>query len=207
MTQLKHRDLTIMKTLNIILSNDYKPYTDYYVIMKSLKSTMYFTHEMEVSMMKQYNDKIRIYNTWIPQTKILNHERIKLLVLHGGIGTVQEAIFCGVPMVSIPFEYDQPLNMEKAERIGVAYPMLNVSSFTVEQLINAIDSVMENEYYMERANVWSNAMKIYDGTPLMKWSIYCIVNNISHSMHLPVDSIKLKIEDEINDKSKKYTDG
>eukprot|EP01084_Bolivina_argentea_P284467 487553_1 len=204
MTQLKHRDLTLMKSLNTILSSDDKPYTNYYIIMTCLKSSMYFTHEIEVLMMKQYNDKIRIYNKWIPQTQILNHPRVKVIVLHGGIGTVQEAMFCGVPMVGIPFEYDQPLNMEKAERIGIAYPMLNVSSFTVQQLINAIDNVMLNDYYLKRINIWSKAMKIYDGTPLMKWSIYCVVNNISDLMHLPLNSIKLKMKEETNGNNTKY---
>eukprot|EP00483_Globobulimina_turgida_P011836 UN11858 len=111
-------------------------------------------------------------------------------------------MFYGVPMVSIPFEYDQPLNMEKAERIGIAYPSLNVSSFTPQQLINAINEVILklNKEYSKNAKIWANAMQIYDGKPLIKWSIYCIVNNISDLLHLPSNSVKLKvIKDKMND--------
>ena len=44
---------------------------------------------------------------WLPQVTILRHPSIHSAVLHGGLGGIQEALSSGVPIVVIPFLFDQ----------------------------------------------------------------------------------------------------
>ena len=44
---------------------------------------------------------------WLPQVTILRHPSIHSAVLHGGLGGIQEALSSGVPILVIPFLFDQ----------------------------------------------------------------------------------------------------
>ena len=44
---------------------------------------------------------------WLSQVTILRHPSIHSAVLHGGLGGIQEALSCGVPILVIPFVFDQ----------------------------------------------------------------------------------------------------
>ena len=44
---------------------------------------------------------------WAPQVTVLKHPSIHSAILHGGLGGVQEALSCGVPMIVLPFVTDQ----------------------------------------------------------------------------------------------------
>ena len=47
-------------------------------------------------------------STFVPQRALLREARV--LISHGGLGSVKEAIFAGVPLVVLPAIYDQPFN-------------------------------------------------------------------------------------------------
>jgi MGT family glycosyltransferase len=56
---------------------------------------------------------------WIPQLEIL--KRASLVVCQGGLGTIKESIYYGVPMIVFPLVNDQPRNATLVEhhRLGV----------------------------------------------------------------------------------------
>ena len=51
---------------------------------------------------------------WAPQLALLRHPSIHSAVLHGGMGGVQEALSCGIPIIVVPFFGDQ---LENAARV------------------------------------------------------------------------------------------
>ncbi|XP_059648469.1 UDP-glucosyltransferase 29-like [Cornus florida] len=56
---------------------------------------------------------------WAPQTRILGHSNIGGFVSHCGWSSVMEGIKCGVPIIAMPMQLDQPLNARVVEEVGV----------------------------------------------------------------------------------------
>ncbi|OCT98786.1 UDP-glucuronosyltransferase 3A1 isoform X2 [Xenopus laevis] len=83
---------------------------------------------------------------WISQNDLLGHPKARLLVTHGGINSVQEAIYHGVPMVAIPLFGDQFDNAVriKAKHLGTFIPSEELKA---EKLANAIRHIIGDESY------------------------------------------------------------
>ena len=80
--------------------------------------------------------------TWAPQIEVLNIA--SLAITHGGLGTVKECIFFGVPMIALPLGRDQFRNAEhiRHHKLGLE---LDVKNFTADELGNAITHVLTDE--------------------------------------------------------------
>lgn len=57
----------------------------------------------------------------VPQTCIL--ERVSAMILQGGLGSIKECIYFGVPMLIVPFVNDQPVNGVRVQRHGLGISM------------------------------------------------------------------------------------
>ncbi|KAG8456720.1 hypothetical protein GDO86_002485 [Hymenochirus boettgeri] len=79
---------------------------------------------------------------WVPQNDLLGHPKVRLLVTHGGINSLQEAVYHGVPIVGIPLFGDQRENLirVKGKKFGTFIPpeQLTAESFadTIQHIIN-----------------------------------------------------------------------
>jgi UDP:flavonoid glycosyltransferase YjiC (YdhE family) len=47
-----------------------------------------------------------------------------VFVTHHGLGSTHEAVACAVPMLSLPFFWDQPALARRAQELGVALPLI-----------------------------------------------------------------------------------
>ncbi|XP_066568291.1 UDP-glucuronosyltransferase 3A1 [Amia ocellicauda] len=56
---------------------------------------------------------------WLPQNDLLGHPKARLLVTHGGLNSLFEAVYHAVPVLGIPLFGDQFDNMVKAEAKGL----------------------------------------------------------------------------------------
>jgi zeaxanthin glucosyltransferase len=76
---------------------------------------------------------------WAPQLDLLRRARVTLT--HGGLGTVKECIFLGVPMVIFPISHDQPANAFRVVRhqIGVQGNFKTASPATLLDLVVKAD--------------------------------------------------------------------
>ncbi|NYF78052.1 glycosyltransferase [Granulicella arctica] len=57
-----------------------------------------------------------VVRSYVPLSKLL--PRAKILVHHGGIGTVSQAFAAGIPQLAVPFAHDQFDNAARMERLG-----------------------------------------------------------------------------------------
>ncbi|XP_070491430.1 UDP-glycosyltransferase UGT5-like [Chironomus tepperi] len=142
--------------------------------------------------------------SWLPLADVLAHPNVKLLIFHGGIFTLYEAIDRGVPMIAFPIAFDQPLNARILVDKGIGMEM-DLNNFDEFELSAAIQEMTKPKYaanlsklkalaYDQPINnrdliVWhvNNAIKNriayakdfgnmnYFGTPLNQILIYLIV--------------------------------
>lgn len=88
-------------------------------------------------------ENIRV-EKWLPQKSILAHSNIKLFITHGGLGSIAEAIYNGVPMVGIPFFGDQESNVEEIVHQGFGVK-IRKDELTEQNLFEAVQEILLNK--------------------------------------------------------------
>lgn len=58
---------------------------------------------------------------FVPQLEVL--KRTDVFITHGGMNSLNEALYFGVPVVVVPQQIEQGFNMRRLKKIGVAQPM------------------------------------------------------------------------------------
>jgi len=86
------------------------------------------------------------YVEWMPQNDILGHVNCKCFVTHGGMNSVQEAAYHGVPVVGTALLADQFDNIARCVRHGFGQN-LDTKSFTSETLVTKINNVFTDPTY------------------------------------------------------------
>jgi len=66
---------------------------------------------------------------WIDQFHVL--QETDLFITHNGLASTHEAIFHGVPMLSVPFFWDQPRLASRCRELGLASPLTEMPFGTV----------------------------------------------------------------------------
>jgi hypothetical protein len=122
---------------------------------------------------------------WFPQDDILAHPNVKLFISHGGLGSVVEAKFHGVPILGVPFFADQSGNVRKIVDEGWGI-LLNPKNLTEQSLEKSINAVLHDSRYNENARKLS---VLFRDRPLMPkqlaifWIEYVIRHRGASHMH------------------------
>ena len=124
---------------------------------------------------------IRIYSR-IPQNDLLGHKNTRLFITHSGNNGQYEAVYHGVPMVSLFFFLDQSHNAFRMvdHGFGVA---LDIKIFTSEQLLQAVGEVLSNDTYRQNIKKASAILHDYPMTgrkSVAHWMEHAIKFGSSH---------------------------
>ncbi|XP_021912895.1 UDP-glucuronosyltransferase 2C1-like [Zootermopsis nevadensis] len=92
---------------------------------------------------------------WLPQSDILAHPNVRLFITHGGLLSMQEAIYRGVPLLGIPIFGDQGLNMGRAVSAGYGLK-IDFVNVTTESLTWAIREIIETPTYF-----WNSLLSFF----------------------------------------------
>lgn len=90
----------------------------------------------------------------VPQIELL--KRCTAMVGHGGLSSVKECIFMGVPMLLVPFSYDEPGNAARVVYHGLGF-CLKAEEVSAKALGLRLDILLKEESY--RANARQMAQK------------------------------------------------
>uniref|UniRef100_A0A182LTR0 Uncharacterized protein n=1 Tax=Anopheles culicifacies TaxID=139723 RepID=A0A182LTR0_9DIPT len=85
---------------------------------------------------------------WLPQDAILAHPNLKLFITHGGLGSITEALYYGVPIIGIPMFGDQDGNVAKVVKEGWGV-MVSFDDLTEPLLSAAVQQVLGDPKYRE----------------------------------------------------------
>ncbi|KAH8242766.1 hypothetical protein KR032_001882, partial [Drosophila birchii] len=113
---------------------------------------------------------------WLPQADILAHPKVRVFIAHGGLFGMQEAVHRAVPVLGMPFYFDQNSNIKEATSAGYAIGM-DYRHISEEKLERALVELLTNPKY--KANM-DRASKIFRDRPLgamdtvMYWIDYII---------------------------------
>jgi MGT family glycosyltransferase len=89
-----------------------------------------------------------IVKHYVPQLEVLQHTHIFLT--HGGMNSVNEGLYYGVPLILYPQNADQPANAHRVEELGAGMKLQqeNISAGylwkTVEQMMNSYETFHKN---------------------------------------------------------------
>ena len=108
---------------------------------------------------------------WIPQNDLLGHPSTSLFISHCGNGGLYEALYHGVPMLGLPLFGDHTYNCKRIEDKG--YGVVLNFTMTAEDLLSAIQEVLQNPAYRTRAKIASAILKRDPQIPMDK-AIYWI---------------------------------
>ncbi|XP_029434707.1 UDP-glucuronosyltransferase 3A2 [Rhinatrema bivittatum] len=96
---------------------------------------------------------------WLSQNDLLGHPKARLFVTHGGINSVMESIYHGVPVVGIPLFGDQFDNMVRVEakQIGISLPPYQL---TADRFAKAMKQILEDDKYKRAAVALSKIQQL-----------------------------------------------
>ena len=116
---------------------------------------------------------------WLPQQDLLAHPNLKVFVTHGGLLSVQEAIYHGTILVGTPLANDQKPNLMHVERNNVGL-MLDWENLSVEVLVEAVQRALTDDTMAASMKTLSTRFKDTKEHPVKKaawWVEYVIRNN------------------------------
>jgi len=87
-----------------------------------------------------------LVSSWLPQQALLAHNNVKLIISHGGAGSFQEAICHQTPIVGIPLDGDQKMNINEVVLKGIGLK-LDWNSITEEALLDAVNKILNDDKY------------------------------------------------------------
>ncbi|XP_062553019.1 UDP-glycosyltransferase UGT5-like [Armigeres subalbatus] len=95
---------------------------------------------------------------WLPQDDILAHKNLKLFLTHGGLGSITEAMYHGVPVVGIPMFGDQDTNVAQVVKEGWG-ASVSFDDLTEEKLTAAIGEVLGKPGYAQTIETMASLYK------------------------------------------------
>lgn len=119
--------------------------------------------------------------------RVLGHPKIRAFVTHGGLLSMFETVYHGVPVVSLPVFCDHDSNAAKAEHDGYALK-LDLSTITAESLLWAIKKVIYDPKYREQVRKRQFLLRDQSETPLEKaiyWTEYVLRHNGAYHLQSP----------------------
>lgn len=99
----------------------------------------------------------------VPQIQVL--KRASVMITHGGINTVKECIFLGVPMIIFPVSSDQPMNAARIEYHGLGLRG-SFNKLSVELIQSLIGKIEQNPAFKTRVEAMRQKfIEIEDAEP------------------------------------------
>ncbi|XP_058120497.1 UDP-glucosyltransferase 2-like [Anopheles ziemanni] len=153
-------------------------------VFKSLKYDVLWKHDADLDLNGTTNIRME---RWLPQQDLLAHPNVKVFVMQGGQQSMEEAIDRHVPLVVIPFNFDQFGNADKVVERGIGRSVW-MERLTEESLREAILEVARNKRYKRNIARLGRLVRDQPMRPVEKavwWTEYVIRHGGVDHFHYP----------------------
>ncbi|KAG8303495.1 UDP-glucosyltransferase 2-like [Homalodisca vitripennis] len=117
-----------------------------------------------------------MYKHWLPQSDIIAHPNVRVLISHGGLASTTEAVHHAKPLIAIPFFADQFKNAWNVIYRGGGI-LLDFDSISQNEFSQALKAVLKNPDYTQNMRRLSQQFRDRPMTPLQTavyWTEYVI---------------------------------
>jgi MGT family glycosyltransferase len=119
---------------------------------------------------------------FVPQVELL--PKVDLFVTHGGMNSVHEGLYYGVPLVVLPQQAEQSLVAAQVVRNGAGVALATKPPFgkvTVEELRSAVDHVLSKDAYRQAAVRLGESFKAAGGPQRAADEIMAFARDTRHA--------------------------
>lgn len=102
---------------------------------------------------------IKVY-PFVPQLHILKHA--SAFVTHGGMNSLNEGLYFGVPVIVCPQQIEQAFNGRRLQKLGIA-KTLGTPNPSVEQLRNSIEDIINDKEIKRRSAAYGKTLQAAGG--------------------------------------------
>jgi MGT family glycosyltransferase len=106
-------------------------------------------------------DNVEVHR-WLPHAAVLRHAAV--FVCQGGMGSVQESLQHGVPMVVVAHHHEQQANAERIAELGLGVP-LDRATLTADAVLAAVERVVGDPEHARRAAALAAEGRAAGGAP------------------------------------------
>ncbi len=89
-----------------------------------------------------------VIQTWVPQTHLL--QRAALFVTHGGMNSLHEGLYCGVPLLLVPQQLEQIFNAHRVVELGAGL-MLSPAQLDAKSIRAAAAQLLHDSRFKTEA--------------------------------------------------------
>ncbi len=148
------------------------------ISLNALKKTNYrvvgaVTSIMDPEEFAPFNDRFYV-TRYLPAVQV--NELADIAVTHGGQGTLQNSVWAGKPMVGVPFQFEQQMNLDMMVRAGIGIK-IKMHEYTGERLLHEIRHILKNPSYTENAQKMSTVFRGTNGAENAAEIIMKYLNN------------------------------
>ena len=111
--------------------------------------------EVNIADLGELPKNIKAY-PFVPQLHILKYARA--FVTHGGMNSLNEGLYFGVPVIVCPQQLEQAFNGRRLEKFGIA-KTLKVKTPEASAIIQAVTEVVQDPVMHQKVNEYSALMK------------------------------------------------
>ncbi|CAD5126623.1 DgyrCDS14708 [Dimorphilus gyrociliatus] len=161
-------------------------------ILKNFKD-IHWIWSLKCQLDKEYSN-IHIFK-WIPQVYLLSKENCVLLISHGGLNSVYEAMYHSTPVLVLPLPADSMDNSVRFKRHG-ALEILPFHTKGVSSLNEYIFKMLKVKSYSESARRVSSLLNSQKPKPLEKavyWIEHILKFGGNHLRHSAIDMPAYKL--------------
>lgn len=117
-------------------------------------------------------------HNYVPQLEVLS--KVDVFISHGGMNSINEALFFGIPSILIPQSVDQPFVAYRVSELDAGI-VLNKDKITPNLLKESLEKILINNHYKKNSQNIGQSLKDAGG---YKMAAYHIENIINKELHI-----------------------